>query len=124
MKKEVLIEIEKEVKKLNNLNLFELFKEVMEGIGNGMYVVDEINVTGNVWDVTVSNQDPRTELRIIFGRDANSNEVRGAITTSNNFSLEDTLNKPLTKLFKKMQYHICKHLNIPNTDPFIITIYP
>lgn len=124
MKKEVLIEIEKELKKLNGLNLFELFKEVMEGIGNGMYVVDEITVTGNVWDVTVSNQDPRTELRIIFGRDANSNEVRGAITTSNNFTMEDTLNKPLTKLFKKMQYHICKHLNIPTNDPFIITIYP
>ncbi len=111
---------------MNELDLEKLFLEVSDGLQEGTYSLDEINVTGNIWDITVSNNEPKTHLRIICGRDANSQVVRIGVTTPNNFTFECYLNQDEATRFIKMQDLICRYfLNAPhNTDPFIITIYP
>lgn len=124
MKEKKLMKIKKELNEMCELDLEKLFLEVSDGIHEDTYSVDEINVTGNLWDVTVSNKDPQTHLRIICGRDANSQDVRIGVTTPNNFTFETYLNQDEVTRFLKMQDLICRYiLNAPNTDPFIITIY-
>lgn len=125
MKEKDLIKVRNGLNEMCELDLYELFFEVSDGIHEDTYSVDEINVTGNLWDVTVSNNDPKTHLRIICGRDANSQDVRIGVTTPNNVTFETNLNQDETRSFIRMQDLICRYiLNAPNTDPFIITIYP
>lgn len=121
-----LLKIKKELNEMNELDLEKLFLEVSDGLHEDTYSVDEINVTGNIWDITVSNNEPKTHLRIICGRDANSQDVHIGVTTPNNFTFECYLNQDEATKFIKMQELICRYiLNAPhNTDPFIITIYP
>lgn len=121
-----LMKIRNGLNEMNELDLCKLFREVSDGIHEDTYSVDEINVTGNVWDITVSNLEPKTNLRIICGRGTNSLNVRIGVTTPENVTFETYLNDEETTSFISMQDLICRYtLNDPhNTDPFIITIYP
>lgn len=121
-----LIKIRNGLNEVDELDLCKVFREVSDGIHEDTYSVDEITVTGNVYDITVSNLEPKTNLRIICGRGTNSRNVRIGITTPENVTFETYLNDEETTSFIGMQDLICRYtLNDPhNTDPFIITIYP
>ena len=121
-----LIKIRNGLNEVDELDLCKVFREVSDGIHMDTYSVDEITVTGNAYDITVSNLEPKTNLRIICGRGTNSRNVRIGITTPENVTFETYLNDEETTYFIGMQDFICRYtLNDPhNTDPFIITIYP
>ena len=121
-----LIKIRNGLNEVDELDLCKVFREVSDGIHEDTYSVDEITVTGNVWDITVSNLEPTANLRIICSRGTNSRNVRIGITTPENVTFETYLNDEETTSFISMQDLICRYtLNDPhNTDPFIITIYP
>lgn len=121
-----LIKIRNGLNEVDELDLCKVFREVSDGIHMDTYSVDEITVTGNLWDITVSNLEPKTNLRIICSRGTNSRNVRIGITTPENVTFETYLNDEETTSFISMQDLICCYtLNDPhNTDPFIITIYP
>lgn len=121
-----LIKIRNGLNEVIELDLCKVFRGVSDGIHMDTYSVDEITVTGNAYDITVSNLEPTAHLRIICSRGTNSRNVRIGITTPENVTFETYLNDEETTSFISMQDLICRYtLNDPhNTDPFIITIYP
>lgn len=121
-----LIKIRNGLNEVDELDLCKVFREVSDGIHMDTYSVDEITVTGNVYDITVSNLEPTANLRIICSRGTNSRNVRIGITTPENVTFETYLNEEETTSFISLQDRIlCYILKDPhNTDPFIITIYP
>ena len=131
MKKEMkemkrLIKIRNGLNEVDELDLCKVFRDVSDGIHMDTYSVDEITATGNAYDITVSNLEPKTNLRIICSRGTNSRNVRIGITTPENVTFETYLNDEETTSFISMQDRIlCYILKDPhNTGPFIITIYP
>ena len=121
-----LMKIRNGLNEMIELDLCKLFREVSDGIHCDTYSVDEITVTGNLWDITVSNLEPKANLRIICSRGTNSRNVRIGVTTPENVTFETYLNDEETTSFISLQDRIlCYILKDPhNTDPFIITIYP
>ena len=121
-----VMKIRNSLNEVDELDLCKVFREVSDGIHMDTYSVDEITVTGNVYDITVSNLEPTANLRIICSRGTNSRNVRIGITTPENVTFETYLNDEETTSFISLQDRIlCYILKDPhNTDPFIITIYP
>ena len=121
-----VMKIRNSLNEVDELDLCKVFREVSDGIHMDTYSVDEITVTGNVYDITVSNLEPTANLRIICSRGINSRNVRIGITTPENVTFETYLNDEETTSFISLQDRIlCYILKDPhNTDPFIITIYP